>query len=66
MLDTTTDALKGTATNILHDTRLTSSEIASLWSTFMDYSLVTCVFRHFLSNVEDANIRSLIECSYQA
>lgn len=60
-MDTTTDTLKGTEINVLHDTRLISSEIASLWVTYMDYSLVKCVFKHFLSNVEDANIRSIIE-----
>lgn len=46
---------------IVHDTRLTSSEIASLWTTYMNYSLINCVYNHFLSNVESEDIRSLIE-----
>lgn len=57
-MDTITDPTKDFKIAISHDTRLTSSEIASLWATYIDYSLVTCVFKHFLNNVEDASIRA--------
>lgn len=60
-MNTTTETVEDTEINILHDIRLTSSEIASLWITYMDYNLVGCMYKHFLSNVEDRNTRSIIE-----
>ncbi|NPV93328.1 MAG: DUF3231 family protein [Firmicutes bacterium] len=46
---------------VAHDTRLTSTEIAALWTTYMDYSMVNCVYKHFLSQVESGDVRSLLE-----
>jgi len=44
-----------------HDVKLTASEVSQLWSGYMDSSLSNCVFRYFLENVEDVQIKELIE-----
>ena len=46
---------------IAHDARLNSTEIGELWNTYMSYSMYTCVYKHFLSNVQDKDIRSVLE-----
>lgn len=44
-----------------HDTRLNATEIGALWTTYMEHSLVVCMYKHFLSNVKDNDIYSLLE-----
>ena len=51
----------GPEITVIHDTRLTSTEIASLWTVYMDFTMVSCVYKHFLSNVESGDVRSLLE-----
>jgi hypothetical protein len=41
--------------------KLTSAEIASLWSTYMSDSAAICITTHFLETVEDSDVRSEIE-----
>lgn len=41
--------------------KLVSSEIATLWTTYISDSMAVCVFKHFLSNVQDSEIRPVIE-----
>ncbi|PFN78568.1 hypothetical protein COJ85_31550 [Bacillus sp. AFS076308] len=41
--------------------KLTSAEIASLWSTYMSDSAAVCIFEHFLEAVEDIDARGEIE-----
>ncbi|WP_035664143.1 DUF3231 family protein [Halalkalibacter akibai] len=43
-----------------HQTRLTSSEIAALWSSVQNNSMAICVFKHFIKNVDDEDIKSII------
>jgi len=44
----------------VHNARLTGSEIAQLWATFMQYTLLTCVFSYFERTVQDPPIKGLI------
>ncbi|NRD80869.1 DUF3231 family protein [Bacillus sp. BRMEA1] len=41
--------------------RLTSGEIASLWTTYMSDSMAICVIKHALDKVEDTEIRAVLE-----
>lgn len=50
--------------NVLHETetiRLTSSEIAELWTTYLNDSMAKCVLSYFKRKVKDSNIGSVIE-----
>ncbi len=47
-------------TNISH-IRLTSAEIAIMWTQYQSDSLAKCVLTHFLAKVEDEKIRPLLE-----
>jgi hypothetical protein len=44
-----------------HHTRLTSSEIAAIWSSFQDNSMAVCIFKYFIENVDDPEIESMID-----
>lgn len=44
-----------------NEIKLVSSEIATLWTTYVSDSMAVCVFRHFLANVEDNEIGTVIE-----
>jgi len=39
---------------------LTSAELVFLWNTYMSDSMSICVFKHFLENIEDDDIKALI------
>lgn len=41
--------------------RLTSSEVSTLWSGYMNDSMAVLVLNYFLSNVEDKDIKGVIE-----
>jgi len=43
---------------------LNSSSIASLWTAYLNDSMATCVLKHFLNNVEDEDVRSLLNDAY--
>ncbi|GAE26790.1 hypothetical protein JCM9140_2888 [Halalkalibacter wakoensis JCM 9140] len=43
-----------------HQTRLTASEIATLWSSCQNNSMAICVFKYFLEHVEDEDIKSVV------
>ena len=44
-----------------HHPDLTSAEVASLWTQFMNETMGLCINRYMLEKVEDSNIRSLFE-----
>lgn len=44
-----------------HHIRLTASEIGSLWSNFMSGSMLVCVYKYYLSIVEDSDIKRILE-----
>ncbi|WP_435164882.1 DUF3231 family protein [Paenibacillus glycanilyticus] len=45
--------------------KLTSAEIGKLWITYMGNSMARCVLRYFLQNVDDANIRDVLNEALQ-
>ncbi|WP_342047280.1 DUF3231 family protein [Bacillus sp. OTU530] len=44
-----------------YNIRLTSSEIAPLWSGYLADSMANCVLKYFLNTVEDTEIKPIIE-----
>lgn len=44
-----------------NDIKLVSTELATLWTTYVSDSMSICVFKHFLSNIQDAEIRTVVE-----
>ena len=47
-----------------HHARLTSAEIASIWTAYMNDSMTKCILGYFLKDVEDQEIRSIIQFAY--
>lgn len=47
-----------------HQIKLTSSEIASIWTNYMNDSMSKCVLGYFLKQVEDEEIKSVVQFSY--
>ncbi|RPF51071.1 DUF3231 family protein [Aquisalibacillus elongatus] len=45
----------------IHDARLTSSEIANLWTQYMNDSMSICVMKHFLIHAQDEEVKSILE-----
>jgi len=46
---------------IRHNAHLTSSEISSLWKVNSYYSMLRCMYKHFLSNLKDPDLRPYFE-----
>lgn len=44
-----------------HSLRLTSSELAGLWASWLESSLKACIVKYFLKTVEDPEIRPVLE-----
>ncbi|MGM7719676.1 DUF3231 family protein [Metabacillus sp. Hm71] len=47
-----------------HHTQLTSAEIASIWTAYMNDSMSKCILGYFLKDVEDEEIKSVIAFAY--
>jgi hypothetical protein len=47
--------------NTSHQTKLTSPELGLLWTTYINDSMTSCVFKHFLATVEDKEIQPIIK-----
>ena len=47
-----------------HRNQLTSSEIACIWTGYMNDSMSKCVLGYFLKDVEDQDIRSIVKLAY--
>jgi hypothetical protein len=47
--------------NIMHSRKLTASEIGNLWNNYIEGTVVKCILTSFLTNVEDQDIRALME-----
>lgn len=45
---------------------LTSSEVAVLWSSYMNDTMIVCGARHFLTHAEDPDVRELLEFTLQS
>ncbi|WP_249872474.1 DUF3231 family protein [Oceanobacillus saliphilus] len=48
-----------------HNIHLTAAELNNLWLNYMNDTMSICVFKHYLTNVEDPEIRAVIEYSLQ-
>lgn len=44
-----------------HNVRLTSAELANLWTQYVNDSMAACVLSHFLIHVKDPDIREIFE-----
>src|SRR5690625_6768713 len=44
--------------------KLTSAEIGSLWTSYMNDCLATCMTGHMLKHVEDPEIKPIIQSAY--
>ncbi|MFC0270579.1 DUF3231 family protein [Metabacillus herbersteinensis] len=47
--------------NISHNVRLSSSELANLWTQYMNDTLEICIFTHSIDKVQDEDIRGILE-----
>lgn len=47
--------------NINHSSRLSSSELASLWSQYINDSLSRCMLRYFIKTVQDKDISGVLQ-----
>lgn len=47
-----------------HQTKLTSSEIGSIWTNYMNDSMSKCILGYFLKHVEDDEIKSIVQFAY--
>lgn len=43
---------------------LNSTEISGLWTTYLNDSMAACMLKHFLNNVEDEDVRTLLNEAY--
>lgn len=46
---------------IEHQARLTSSEVATLWSSYLNNSMSICVLQYLSKDIEDTEIKSVLE-----
>ncbi|MEN2768319.1 DUF3231 family protein [Ornithinibacillus xuwenensis] len=44
-----------------HNTRLTSSELSVVWSSYQNNSMAVCVLKYFAANVNNADIKSVVD-----
>lgn len=47
--------------NDTHQEELTAAEISALWTSYLNDTMMDCGLRHFLTNVADEDIRSILE-----
>jgi hypothetical protein len=47
-----------------HQTKLTSSELASIWTGYMNSSMSNCILGYFLKHVEDEKIKSIVQVAF--
>jgi hypothetical protein len=46
---------------VIHDTRLSSTEIACLWTVYLSDSLSACLTKHLLQHNKTPDLRELLE-----
>lgn len=46
--------------SVHHNTRLTASEVAQLWTTYMQYTMLTCIFSYYANTVTDSDTKELM------
>jgi hypothetical protein len=47
-----------------HQIKLTSAEIACIWTAYMNDSMSKCILGYFLKDIEDQEIRSIVQMAY--
>ncbi|MCC2685156.1 MAG: hypothetical protein K0R75_2055 [Paenibacillaceae bacterium] len=47
--------------HVKQDSRLTSSELAVIWSSYLNNSLSECIIQYYLTHVEDPDVKSVLE-----
>lgn len=53
--------MESTAMNLVDNVPLSSTEIAALWNTYMQYTMFICVFKLFALSAEDHDTRIIME-----
>jgi len=48
-----------------NQTQLTSSEIASIWTCYLNATMSNCILEYFLTHVEDEETKSIVELTYK-
>lgn len=48
-----------------HHANLTSSEVANLWSQYMNDSMSICVMKHFLQHTKDEDVREILKYAFE-
>ncbi|WML50068.1 DUF3231 family protein [Neobacillus sp. PS3-34] len=43
-----------------HSTKLTSSEIGTLWISFIESTMQICIYKYFVQSIEDEELRALV------
>jgi hypothetical protein len=51
--------------NTNHSSKMTASELANLWSQYINDSLSRCMFRYFLNHVKDKDIIQVLELALE-
>lgn len=49
-----------------HTPKLTSAEIAMLWSTYVGDTMAICILKHFLHTLEDQDIQPILEYALES
>lgn len=55
------DKMESRAVDRADNVPLNATEVAALWNSYMQYSMFTCVFKHFSLTAEDNEIRPVME-----
>jgi hypothetical protein len=48
-----------------HKTKISASELANLWTQYINDSLARCMFRYFLNHVQDKDIMQVIQYAFE-
>ncbi|KMJ57464.1 transcriptional regulator [Bacillus sp. LL01] len=48
-----------------HKTKISASELANLWTQYVNDSLARCMFRYFLNYVQDTDIHQVIQYAFE-
>jgi Protein of unknown function (DUF3231) len=48
-----------------HQTKISASELANLWTQYVNDSLANCMFRYFLNHVQDTDIKQVLQYAYE-
>lgn len=57
----TTVEAQGAIQEVHHNPPLVSSELAAIWRTNIYYSMLRCIYKHYLNTVADPDLRPLVE-----